>query len=104
MLELIRELVVNYGRAEAKMGAQPNDDTREDAQEKAELKGYLGARIDALQLEIQELRSQLLEDELGHKIDHDYINHLQSQNEERFAFFTWVALYYGCLIIWAITK
>lgn len=33
MLELIRELVVNYGRAEAKMGAQPNDDTREDAQE-----------------------------------------------------------------------
>ena len=33
MLELIRELVVNYGRAEAKMGAQPNDDTRENAQE-----------------------------------------------------------------------
>lgn len=33
MLELIRELVVNYGRAEATMGAQPNDDTREDAQE-----------------------------------------------------------------------
>lgn len=33
MLELIRELVVNYGRAEQKVGAHANDDSREDAQE-----------------------------------------------------------------------
>lgn len=45
-------------------------------EQQTELKGYLGARIDKL----------------------------QSETDDRFAFFAWVAMFYGCLIIWAITK
>lgn len=87
-------------------------------EQQIELKGYLGARIDALEWEIKELREQLLEDEnwllSTHKeielhkqireCNYDYERKLHREIEERFAFLMWVVMFYGCLIIWSITK